>query len=1222
MAKMVNYPVSFNTGIPNINIPLYQIEAEGMTLPVGLDYHAGGFRTNEKSTGVGLGWSLSTDLQITRSINGIDDFSAGGYISNPDMKVYYETNGSTADQYAYPLNNLDGLAPYDVAAGNKDGMPDKFYYKLLNKSGSFYFQKTTSGSGFTIVPVPYDNISIQYVNGAFTITDTDGTAYYYGTPGTPGQVPYLLANKEFSPASIPVFTAWKCIRIENAHKTETINFTYAEKSLVRNSGNAESIEYYSNESPCNLNLYYTSESYGTTNTTTYEGLTGTKPFYYLSSPKYTENFSDQASVFHWPYVNTSGQVQDKQFTVNQPGNGYGTDIYGLSLARIDFSGGAVTFTGTDQITEIKVLNTANSVVKSFAFYQSFIAPFNLAAAKIANGDAFQGTMYLDSIQLKGNDAVVYERYKFMYNSKYCFGSHLKGKDAWGYVNNYTRERAQAGTVAVVPEQNIVQRFYRDITGGCTNFLAAVSFRIGDYFNYEVTSDWGAQTGVLNRIVYPTGGYVDFDYESNMFNEAPSENLQAVRMSGGLRIRSISYYDGKSFQPVSQKYYRYGEMENGLGKVIHAPVRNYNMGRVEYDGYSYNQTIAYLTGPGTANAGHDFEPVPIGCSNKSCLYYRFKEKKRTYLPASASNYTFPNGAPVYYTKVTEYNQDFGINTGKKVYTFYEADAFGQYVYSISKKDKIPGTNVDVLNTDGLMGEQKSEEDYKFENGKYTLIHGKYTAFQKYLKAAQIRVVYSYFNTIYRISAGNYSGGQASLYNRNVSFAPAAVYDEQDFIMGQYGIQVAKLLLSSQTEKWFDNNDSITQKTTYYYDNSEYIQPSRIVTESSRGYDITKSLKYTYDFPGDNICVQMKGVNIISPVVEEITSSGLGEISRSRTNFGRITQGAGFFAPLSLQQSVNGKPLETTMTFDQYDEHANILQTTGRDGLIKSYIWGYNYKYPVAEIVGSTYPNSAGVVNVVALQSITNDASLRTALAPLRTGIPTAMTTLFTYKPMVGITGKTAPNGRTVTYEYDTYNRLTATRENSNILSKNEYVMAGTGTGTANASNLYYTNVPVMRTFTRVCSDQVKRPYNYIIPGGTYTNAGKSIPNSTAENTIEIDGPLYVGSVDCSGTTVLVTLNMNMDLTLFPVPADGVYLDFIQDNAVVATKKFPVRNTNQTELYLKPGTYRVSMRLNTNFTGAALRYSVSPSAGVGFSVKPGDAVNLAAGVSYSFTVSNWL
>ncbi|WP_256012529.1 hypothetical protein [Desertivirga xinjiangensis] len=73
LAKMVEYPVDLNTGIPNIQVPIYDINIGGMSLPVKLTYHSGGFKINEQATRAGLGWSLSSDLQISRTINGIDD---------------------------------------------------------------------------------------------------------------------------------------------------------------------------------------------------------------------------------------------------------------------------------------------------------------------------------------------------------------------------------------------------------------------------------------------------------------------------------------------------------------------------------------------------------------------------------------------------------------------------------------------------------------------------------------------------------------------------------------------------------------------------------------------------------------------------------------------------------------------------------------------------------------------------------------------------------------------------------------------------------------------------------------------------------------------------------------------------------------------------------------------------------------------------------------------
>lgn len=142
LAKLVNYPVNLNTGIPDINIPFYEIKVGGMSLPITLNYHAGGFRINEQATRAGLGWSLSSDLQITRTVNGLDDFtgSGRGYITNTLLKTFYADFSCT--NCAYPLFSTSPFPyanAYDMAVGEIDGMPDKFTYKLLTSRVPFIF---------------------------------------------------------------------------------------------------------------------------------------------------------------------------------------------------------------------------------------------------------------------------------------------------------------------------------------------------------------------------------------------------------------------------------------------------------------------------------------------------------------------------------------------------------------------------------------------------------------------------------------------------------------------------------------------------------------------------------------------------------------------------------------------------------------------------------------------------------------------------------------------------------------------------------------------------------------------------------------------------------------------------------------------------------------------------------------------------------------------------
>ena len=56
LGKYVDFPVSYFTGIPSINIPIYDLKDGDAELPISLSYHASGIRVSEVASWVGLGW--------------------------------------------------------------------------------------------------------------------------------------------------------------------------------------------------------------------------------------------------------------------------------------------------------------------------------------------------------------------------------------------------------------------------------------------------------------------------------------------------------------------------------------------------------------------------------------------------------------------------------------------------------------------------------------------------------------------------------------------------------------------------------------------------------------------------------------------------------------------------------------------------------------------------------------------------------------------------------------------------------------------------------------------------------------------------------------------------------------------------------------------------------------------------------------------------------------
>ena len=68
-----DYPVNMYAGLPNIEIPIYEIKVGNLVVPIKLAYHASGNKVTDNASFVGLGWSLVGDYVVTRNLRGLAD---------------------------------------------------------------------------------------------------------------------------------------------------------------------------------------------------------------------------------------------------------------------------------------------------------------------------------------------------------------------------------------------------------------------------------------------------------------------------------------------------------------------------------------------------------------------------------------------------------------------------------------------------------------------------------------------------------------------------------------------------------------------------------------------------------------------------------------------------------------------------------------------------------------------------------------------------------------------------------------------------------------------------------------------------------------------------------------------------------------------------------------------------------------------------------------------
>jgi len=245
LAEYGSVPVSMATGIPSISIPITTVSAGQLSVPISLNYHAGGIKVTEYPSEVGLGWSLSSGGVITRVVNGyqdeLDEGNWNGYFTKADLI------NNPLDPYWSDLDNYHEFLR-EIAKNTIDAEPDVYYYNFGGYSGFFVID----GQG-EFVSFPDANIGIQYTItfagientksiDDFTITTEDGTRYYFSQrelskkeftndtePG--GQFP----NTEPYPHGILHPTAWYVTEITHPSQKASIKFEYELKDNTSSS---------------------------------------------------------------------------------------------------------------------------------------------------------------------------------------------------------------------------------------------------------------------------------------------------------------------------------------------------------------------------------------------------------------------------------------------------------------------------------------------------------------------------------------------------------------------------------------------------------------------------------------------------------------------------------------------------------------------------------------------------------------------------------------------------------------------------------------------------------------------------------------------------------------------------------------------------------------------------------------------------------------------------
>lgn len=184
LGKFGDVPVSLYTGVPNISIPIYNIETGRIKFPISLNYHSGGIKVEEIASWVGLGWALNINGVITKTTMGSDDYEGSfgnGYQSPNAVNIYTLANtpiGGTNE--CERRTNQVKIADHIV-----DGEPDIFTISAGGLGGKFFYNQnqqkfiTSPLDLYKIEKIPNPSGQLPGLPYGWEITDKQGIVYRF-----------------------------------------------------------------------------------------------------------------------------------------------------------------------------------------------------------------------------------------------------------------------------------------------------------------------------------------------------------------------------------------------------------------------------------------------------------------------------------------------------------------------------------------------------------------------------------------------------------------------------------------------------------------------------------------------------------------------------------------------------------------------------------------------------------------------------------------------------------------------------------------------------------------------------------------------------------------------------------------------------------------------------------------------------------------------------------
>ncbi|MBU2652028.1 MAG: hypothetical protein KKA81_13955, partial [Bacteroidetes bacterium] len=834
-------------------IPIWVADYKGISIPVSIDYNTSGILVNQLASDIGLGWSLNAGAKITRQVRGLPDDTYKTDVDSlykseigwlfKDPNVQWSSNSSNAVQEINlfsnaPLELMNMVEVPDTGFGGKtDTEPDRFFIDCYGISGSFVLgagEDDDNGLGREILLIPYQNVKISYTLHpsnknieSFKVIDAVGNIYYFGKKDTIRTNSKTISNYKYvsrsyiihretgltsnEPSGPVAEYSTQVHEISHTDSTDRIYTTTWFIDSIKTNQNQYTYFEYEDEWMCLDSSYQKYYMIGGNNED--DTLISKVLINYMmpDAPPLLKShriktISNDGIEICFKYQESPTQVPAR-----------------LDVNHAGISDGSKKCKSLDKISIYRKFNGNSNHIKDVVFkYEYYEA---CESYVYLNDPTAMLRLVLKEIKdsIPGQDM---PSIQFQYNDPSDLPSrHSYSQDFWGYHNGNTTDTTFVPTIYVYPDLTGSDRFrlFKD-PGGTGDYSTQYMIPGAD----RTPDAQYMKDGILEKITFPSGGYVSLIYEPHEFRYFSSNDYEFE--GAGLRLKQKILNDG--IKNISEEYiYQTQSPCITSGKPISLPI------------------FGYFDPP-------DYHPSP------DSMFY-----KKNYIRSNGNIADMSEGL-IGYETVQVLLGNNGEN-GKSVYHFANNATFNDTAYAntdtlfeftpiiINKRfeehytanpDPPTGTlpHLNLLynsfpfapntNYSWNRGYLTKMEVFDNENNRIKEIINDYSMFFKNGQSPEILYGLSNGFLTYKVNGTGYGGFKYPL-----------------FASGKYKILTQMCLILSQTiEKIYepDCTTSYFEKTTQFKYN-DFAQTNQTITTDSKGIKHISRIYYSQDYySGDN------------------------------------------------------------------------------------------------------------------------------------------------------------------------------------------------------------------------------------------------------------------------------------------------------------------------------------------------------------------------------------